>query len=89
MAVGCWLRQVVACFPLCGVECRVPLRLFYMVLLLQAGNHRLHIDDGLLRLYAGDRPDVLLADGQQWLLRVLLVSGTPPPRNAMIGINSL
>lgn len=66
--------QVVARVLVCGVECGVPLRVLHLVLLLQTPYNRLRPYHGVLRLYAGDRSHVLLAYGQLWILRVLLVS---------------
>lgn len=65
---------MVACLLVRGVECRVSVRVLGVVLLLEAGHQRLRADLVVLRLHACHSVDVLLADGQQWLFRVLLVS---------------
>ena len=66
--------QVVACLLVRGVECRISVRVLCVVLLFEAGNQWLRVDLGLLRLHARHCHHVLLADGQQRLLRVFLVS---------------
>lgn len=73
------LIQVVACFLVRGVECRISVRVLCLVLLFEAGHHWLRFNLGLLRLHVRYRAHVLLADGQQRLFRVLLVSATYMP----------
>lgn len=68
------LFQVVARVPLGGVERRVSVRLLSVVLLLEAGNHRLRIDHGILWLHARHCAHLLFAHGQQRVLRLFLVS---------------
>ncbi len=68
------LPQVVACLLVRGVECWISVRLLCVVLLFEAGNQRLRVNLGVLRLHARHCHHVLLADGQQRFLRVLLVS---------------
>lgn len=65
---------MVACLLVRGVECRVSVRVLCVVLLFEDGHQRLRVNLGVLRLHVRCCVDVLLADGQQWLLRVLLVS---------------
>ena len=66
--------QVVACLLVRGVECRISVRVLCVVLLFEAGHQRLRVNFGLLRVHVCYRAHVLLADGQQRLLRMLLVS---------------
>ena len=66
--------QVVARLPVGGVERRLSVRLLSVVLLLQAGNHRLRANHVVLRLHARDCADLFLAHGQQRFLRLFLVS---------------
>lgn len=63
-----------ACLLVRWVECRVSVRVLCVVLLFEDGHQRLRVNLGVLRLHVRCCVDVLLADGQQWLFRVLLVS---------------
>lgn len=79
--------QVVACLLVRGVECRISVRVLCVVLLLEAGHQWVRVNLGLLRLHVRYRAHVLLADGQQWLLRVLLVSAIFVQRNSYVRAN--